>query len=346
MPNADTARGTGEFPRSWNAALARYRVPDNRRAVLEILVTTVPFTALWIAAALLVTNGYWWAGPILAVPAAGLLVRMFMLQHDCGHGSLFSKRALNDWAGRALGVLTFTPYDYWRRTHAVHHATSGNLDQRGIGDVDTLTVAEYQAKPWTGRLAYRLYRHPLVMFGLGPAWLFICQYRLPVGLMRAGWEPWISTLATNFCIAAMASLLVWLVGLGPFLLIQGPIILMAATAGVWLFYIQHQFEETHWSDGEQWNHQNAALHGSSHYDLPPILQWFTGNIGIHHVHHLSSKIPFYRLPEVLREFPELHGLNRITFLESLACVKLVLWDEETRRLVSFREASETGAATG
>ena len=153
MSNDDTARGTTEIPRSWNVALARYRQPDNRRGALEILVSTLPFVALWAVAALLVTNGYWWAGPVLAVPAAGLLVRMFMLQHDCGHGSLFSRRALNDWVGRAIGVLTFTPYDYWRRTHAVHHATAGNLDQRGIGDVDTLTVAEYRARSRTGAAA-------------------------------------------------------------------------------------------------------------------------------------------------------------------------------------------------
>jgi len=346
LSNDDTARGTTATPRSWNVALARYRQPDNRRGAFEILVTAVPFVALWSVAALLVTNGYWWAGPILAVPAAGLLVRMFMLQHDCGHGALFSRRALNDWIGRAIGVLTFTPYDYWRRTHAVHHASAGNLDQRGIGDVDTLTVAEYRARSRAGRLRYWLYRNPLVMFGLGPAWLFICQYRLPVGLMRSGWEPWISTLATNACIGGMAALLIWLVGLGPFLLVQGPIILIAATAGVWLFYIQHQFEETHWSQGREWNHQNAALHGSSHYDLPPIMQWFTGNIGIHHVHHLSSKVPFYRLPEVLRDFPALQDTNRIGFRESLGCVKLVLWDEESRRLISFREAREARGARG
>lgn len=310
---------------------------------MEIVVSVVPFAALWAITALLVTRGHWWA-LILTVPAAGLLVRLFMLQHDCGHGSLFSQRRLNDWTGRALGVLTFTPYDYWRRTHAVHHATAGNLDQRGIGDVDTLTVREYQSRTWAGRARYWLYRHPLVMFGLGPAWLFICQYRLPIGLMRSGTEPWVSTIATNLGIAGAAALLIWLVGLIPFLLIQGPIILMAATAGVWLFYVQHQFEETHWSAGGEWNHQQAALHGSSHYDLPPVLRWLTGNIGIHHVHHLSSKVPFYRLPEVLRDFPELKDTSRITISESFACVKLVLWDEDARRLVSFRQARSGGLA--
>jgi omega-6 fatty acid desaturase (delta-12 desaturase) len=176
------------------------------------------------------------------------------------------------------------------------------------------------------------------MFGFGPAWLFLCQYRLPVGLMRAGAEPWVSTMATNLCVAAIAAGLIWTFGFWVFLLVQGPIILLAATAGVWLFYVQHQFEETHWSEGEEWNFHTAAVHGSSFYDLPPLLRWFTGNIGIHHVHHLASKIPFYRLPEVLRDMPELRDIGRITFLQSLACIPLVLWDNQSKRLVSFRTA--------
>lgn len=327
-------------PRSWGKVLARYRQPNSVRSTLEILITVIPFAALWAAAAIAVVNGHWW-GLLLTIPAAGFLVRLFMLQHDCGHGSLFARRGINDWTGRAIGILTFTPYDYWRRTHAVHHATAGNLDQRGIGDVDTLTVSEYRALSSVGRARYWLYRHPVVMFGLGPAWLFVCQYRLPIGLMRAGIQPWLSTLATNLCIAILAATLIWLIGIGPFLLVQIPTILIAATTGVWLFYIQHQFEETHWSDGKDWSHQNAALHGSSHYDLPAVLRWFTGNIGIHHVHHLSSKIPFYQLPQVLRDIPELRDTGRITFLQSLRCVNLVLWDEHSRRLVSFREARAT-----
>jgi omega-6 fatty acid desaturase (delta-12 desaturase) len=196
--------------------------------------------------------------------------------------------------------------------------------------------------PWSGRARYRLYRHPLVMFGLGPAWLFICQYRLPIGLMRAGVQPWTSTIATNLGIAVPVAGLMWLIGVVPFLMVQVPITLMAATTGVWLFYVQHQFEETHWSEGEDWNFQHAALHGSSHYDLPFLFRWITGNIGIHHVHHLSAKVPFYRLPEVLRDHPDLRDIGRITFLESLRCVKLVLWDESAKRLVSFREARAVG----
>lgn len=323
--------------RAWTAVLARYRQPSIARSTVEIVITALPFAGLWTLAALSAVYGFW-PGLLLTIPAAGFLVRLFILQHDCGHGALFPRRMANDWTGRTIGVLTLTPYDYWRRSHAVHHATAGNLDKRGVGDIETLTVGEYRALPWWGRMRYWLYRHPLVMFGLGPAWLFLCQYRLPFGMMRDGAQPWISTIATNLGIALPVAGLVWMMGLGPFLMVQLPVTLMAATVGVWLFYVQHQFEETHWSEGEEWNFQRAALHGSSHYDLPAVLRWFTGNIGIHHVHHLSSKVPFYRLPQVLRDHPKLRETSRITFLESLGCVKLVLWDEKAKRLVSFREA--------
>ena len=326
--------------RSWSALLTNYRQPDTARSIIEIIITAVPFAACWILASLSVANGWWW-GLLLTIPAAGFLVRLFVLQHDCGHGALFAGRRANDWTGRLIGILTLTPYDYWRRTHAVHHATAGDLDRRGIGDVKTLTVREYRALPWHARIRYWLYRHPVVMFGLGPAWLFICQYRLPFGLMRAGVQPWASTVATNIGIAVPAAGLIWMLGIGQFLMVQLPITLMAATVGVWLFYVQHQFEETHWSEGENWDFQWAALHGSSHYDLPVILRWFTGNIGIHHVHHLASRIPFYRLPQVLRDHPELRDMGRFTLLQSLSCLGLALWDERAKRLISFREARAT-----
>jgi omega-6 fatty acid desaturase (delta-12 desaturase) len=187
-------------------------------------------------------------------------------------------------------------------------------------------------------LKYRLYRHPIVMFGIGPIWVFLFKQRLPFGMMRSGALPWVSTMATNGAIAVLAALLIWWIGVIPFLLVHLPIVVLAAAAGVWLFYVQHQFEETHWSEGREWQFQQAALHGASHYDLPLVLRWVTGNIGIHHVHHLSSKVPYYRLPEVLRDYPELGEIGRITIMQSLRCVNLVLWDEESRRLVSFRQA--------
>jgi len=274
---------------------------------------------------------------VLAVPTAGFLVRLFMIQHDCGHGAFFRSRQANDWVGRALGVLTLTPYDFWRRTHAVHHATSGNLDRRGMGDIDTLTVREYRSLSRWGRVRYRIYRHPLVMFGLGPAYLFFLQYRLPIGLMRAGWRPWLSTMVTNLAILLLASIGIWIVGVVPFVLVHLPIMLIGASLGVWLFYVQHQFEDTFWAHDRVWSMHEAALHGSSHYDLPLVLRWFTANIGMHHIHHLCSRIPFYRLPRALRHHPDLANIGRLTLGQSLSCVRLVLWDEASRRLISFRE---------
>jgi omega-6 fatty acid desaturase (delta-12 desaturase) len=234
-------------------------------------------------------------------------------------------------------VLTLTPYDFWRRTHALHHASSGHLERRGIGDIDTLTVNEYLSLSVWRRLRYRVYRNPLVMFGVGPAYLFILQYRLPVGLFFNGWQPWLSTMATNVAIASIAAGLIWFIGFWPFLLVHLPIILLAGSAGVWLFYVQHQFEMTFWAHESGWSFEEAALCGSSHYDLPPVLRWLTANIGIHHVHHLCSRIPYYRLPRVLRDHPELRGLNQLTLLQSFQCVRLALWDEDRRRLISFRE---------
>jgi acyl-lipid omega-6 desaturase (Delta-12 desaturase) len=324
---------------AWTKILAHYREPSRVRSVTELVITIVPLVLLWILIWAALDFGYWF-GLLLAVPAAGLLVRLFMIQHDCGHGAFFRHRLTNDWVGRVLGVLTLTPYDFWRRTHAIHHASSGNLDQRGIGDIDTLTVREYLALSRWARLRYRLYRHPIVMFGIGPAYLFILQHRLPVGLMRRGWQPWLSTMATNAAIAAVIGTLIWFIGIGSFLLVHLPIMLLAASIGVWLFYVQHQFEDTFWAEGRVWNVHTAALHGSSHYDLPAVLRWFSANIGVHHVHHLCSRIPYYRLPDVLREHPELVGTGRLTLIESLRCVRLVLWDERKRRLISFREMDD------
>jgi omega-6 fatty acid desaturase (delta-12 desaturase) len=287
---------------------------------------------MWLA----LDVGYWLC-LLLAIPAAGFLVRLFMIQHDCGHGAFFPHRLANDWVGRVIGVLTLTPYDYWRRTHAIHHATSGKLERRGIGDIETLTVREYLALPWHQRLRYRLYRHPAVMFGVGPAYLFLLQYRLPLGLMRSGWRPWISAMGTNLAIALAAAAMIWLIGVIPFLLVHLPIMLIGATIGVWLFYVQHQFEDTFWADETHWNVHDAALHGSSHYELPGVLRWFTANIGIHHIHHLSSRIPYYRLNRVLRDHPELGEIGRLTLGQSFRCIRLVLWDESRRRLISFRQ---------
>jgi omega-6 fatty acid desaturase (delta-12 desaturase) len=328
--------------RNWTRILNRYREPSRTRSVIELAITLMPLVVLWIAMWAAVAFVGYWLALLIAVPAAGFLVRLFMIQHDCGHGAFFPHKQVNDWIGRVIGVLTMTPYDFWRRSHSMHHATSGNLDRRGMGDIDTLTVREYLGRSRLGRLQYRLYRHPLVMFGVGPAYLFLLQHRLPVGMMRGGWLPWVSTMATNAAMALIAGVLIWFIGLQAFLLVHLPIMLLAASLGVWLFYVQHQFEHTSWNHNPNWDLHNAALHGSSHYDLPPVLRWFTANIGIHHVHHLCSRIPYYRLPRVLRDHPELGNIGRLTLLQSLGCVRLTLWDEDRRQLVSFREARTTG----
>jgi len=325
-----------EDARDWTPLLHRYREPDQVRSMLEILITAVPFLVLWILMWASLSLGYW-LSLIIAVPAAGFLVRLFMIQHDCGHGTFFRHRGANDWVGRTIGVLTLTPYDHWRCSHAIHHASSGNLERRGIGDINTLTVREYLRLSRWRRLGYRLYRNPIVMFGIGPAFLFLVQHRLPIAEMRSGWRPWLTTMATNAATALLVVTAMWLVGVGPFIRVHLPITLLAASIGVWLFYVQHQFEDTFWAKDSSWTLHTAALHGSSHYDLPVIMRWFTANIGIHHVHHLCSRIPYYRLPSVLRDHPELRSAGRLTLVQSLACVRLALWDETRRRLISFRE---------
>lgn len=324
-------------PRVLMYRLGGYRTPSIPRSVMELLVTLIPFVMLWILSWASLSTGYW-LSLLISIPAAGFLVRLFMIKHDCSHGAFFPSKRANEWLGRLIGVLNLTPFDFWRHTHRLHHTNSGNLDRPRIGGISTLTVEAYRALPRNQRLRYRFYRHPLVLFGLGPAYLFLIDNRLPVGFMRSGWMPWLSTMATNAAILVVVATMIWLVGIVPFILVQLPITLLAGTIGVWLFYVQHQFENTFWEHNPDWTFQEAALKGSSHYDLPHILRWFSANIGVHHVHHLSSRIPFYRLPEVLRDYPELHNVNRLTLWQSLAAVRLVLWDEEKRRLVSFREA--------
>jgi omega-6 fatty acid desaturase (delta-12 desaturase) len=323
---------------AWSRRLAPYRQAKASRSVLELCITAAPLLCIWAAAWLLHGEGLWWAALLLTIPAAGFLVRLFMIQHVCGHGSFFGPRALNDWVGRIIGVFTLTPYDYWRQTHAIHHATSGNLDRRGLGAIEILTVEEYRALSRLRRLGYRLYRHPLVLFGLGPAFVFFFMQRLPVGMMRGGWRPWASVLGNAAAALVGLGALIRLFGLGPVLMVNVLTMLLAATIGVWLFYIQHQFEGASWARSAEWTREGAALSGSSHYELPGVLRWFTANIGIHHVHHLASGIPFYRLPKVLHDHPELRPMSRVRLMESFRCARLALWDEAVGRLVSFREA--------
>jgi len=334
--NSNTCVTTPDELRKLASNLARFRDPRPTRSILEIFVTVVPLVALWVAMWGSLYLGYWLC-LLLAVPTAGFLVRLFMIQHDCSHGALFRRRAVNDWVGRTIGVLTLTPYDHWRQTHAEHHAGVGNLDRRGIGDVFTMTSDEYASLGRWKRLGYRLYRHPLALFGIGPTYLFLFQHRVPCGKMGKGWRPWLTTMATNAAIFALFGVLIWLVGLRAFLAVHLPITILAASVGVWLFYVQHQFEDTYWRSNSAWAHPQASLAGSSFYDLPAPLRWLTANIGVHHVHHLNSRIPFFRLSEVLRAHPELKSIGRLTLLESFRCVRLALWDEHQNRLISFRD---------
>ena len=317
--------------------LQPYWGADTARSVIQLFTSVGPFFVLWYAMLRSLDVGYWLT-LLLVFPAAGFLMRLFVIQHDCGHGAFFRRKAFNDWVGRALGLLTLTPYHAWRHSHAIHHATSGNLDKRGIGDIDTLTVREYLALPRLRRIAYRLYRDPVVLFGLGPAYNFLVRNRLPVGISHSDRRFWISAMGTSAAIALVVGIMIYSLGGGPFLLVQLPITLLASLIGVWLFYVQHQFEDTFWAEDHAWQFDDAALYGSSYYDLPGVLSWITANIGVHHVHHLSSRIPYYRLPQVLRDFPELTKVRRLTIMQSLKCMRLCLWDEDQWKLVSFAEA--------
>ena len=343
MMQNDLAQAQEASARKWVPLLAKYRDPSTKRSLFELAVTLAGFLAFWGAAWAALSVSAWLALGI-AILNGFWLVRLFLIQHDCGHQSFFASREVNDWVGRAIGVLTLTPYTVWKRTHSIHHAHAGNLDRRGIGDVMTLTIEEYHKRSWLGRLMYRAYRHPIVMFGIGPAYLFMLEYRLPLGLMTAGWRYWLSAMGTN---AILAGLLVGLFLLGGWqvvALIFVPTVVSAATIGVWLFFVQHQFEETYWDHETDWQMHDAALLGSSHYKLPQPLRWMTANIGIHHVHHLYSRIPFYRLSEILRDYPTLAEAQVLTLRDSLSCARLHLWDEAGRRLVTFREARRVWAA--
>jgi omega-6 fatty acid desaturase (delta-12 desaturase) len=323
--------------------LVRYRVPDRGRSVRQMVATAVPYVALWVLMLLLVGHAYWLT-VLLAIPAAAFLIRLFIIQHDCGHGAFLRSPRASSAIGFVLGVVTLTPYHYWRKVHAIHHATSGNLERRGFGDIDTLTVREYVERSWWQRLQYRLYRNPLVLFGVGPAWQFIIKHRLPTLVPRSWKRERRSILWTDLALAALVTVAIVGVGARRFLMVQLPITLFASSVGVWLFYIQHQFRETYWAHEAEWDYVTAGLRGSSYYALPRPLEWVTGHIGLHHVHHLNSRIPNYRLRECLEENPELWRATRLTLRHGLQCIFLKLWDEERNRLVGYGSARRAAAA--
>ncbi len=321
----------------WIKKLAAYREPSVWRSWFEIMITLPPFIALWGLAAWTTSISYLISIPICLL-AAAFLVRLFIIQHDCSHGSFFKSKRANDWTGRALSIFTITPYDLWQRSHIIHHSSHGNLQRRGIGDILTLTVEEYKARSFWGRMAYRLYRNPFVLFGIGPIFIFMIHHRLPIGFMKAGLKYWVSTMGTNVIFAIILIGGIYTMGWLPFLVTYLCMTSGAAIAGVWLFYVQHQFEDAVWDENADWKLHDAALYGSSYYVLPGILRWMTANIGIHHVHHLYSRIPFYRLNRVLKDYPELADTRRLTIWQSLKTPRLKLWDSQKRRMVSFKTA--------
>jgi len=325
-----------EKVQQWTEILKPYWGPDHRRSITQLLNSAIPFFVIWYAMyrSLEVSYALTLA---LAFPAAGFLIRLFIIQHDCGHGNFFRSRAARDWVGRAIGVLLLTPYDYWKRTHAYHHAHAGDLDFRGLGDVDTITVKEYLAMNRMGRLKYRLYRHPLVLFGVGPFYQFFIKHRYPLDAPRDWKGAWRSVWWTNAGLVAVVVAMGMTIGFTRFAMIQLPIVVITTTVGVWLFYVQHQFESTYWDWHEQWDYYDASLYGSSYLVLPAPLQWMTGNIGVHHVHHMSARIPNYKLQQAHDENPEFHAVTKVRFRDTIRLINLSLWDEDERELIRFKD---------
>lgn len=331
-PRVDVAALAREITRH----CAAFREPDLSLALRQLANTLLPYLTL---CALMVWGAVQGYGPFvlpLAVPAGGLLVRLFILQHDCGQGSFLPSRPANNWLGRALSLLTLTPYDSWKRAHALHHASTGDLSRRGTGGVHTLTVREYLALPPWGRLRYRLYRNPFVLIVLGSPLNFLVLQRMPFGVGLPWRTAWRDVLALDVGLALLLAALAFAsAGIAPVLWMILPTVTVAAWIGGWLFYVQHQYEETVWEDGAGWDFHSTALGGSSYYVLPRVLQWFTGNVGLHHVHHLNSRIPNYRLQACLEGHAMLGQVGRLTLRDSLRCLGLALLDEDARRLVGF-----------
>lgn len=318
-------------------SLAKYRGSHFAVGMFQLTFTLSLFVTLWLAMWWTLAIGYWLT-LLVALPTAGLAVRLFILQHDCGHGSLFTSKTANRIVGIVLSGVTMTPYECWRRQHARHHATNGQLDHRGIGDIGTITVAEYWALSRWGRLKYRLYRNPLLLFGVGPIFHFAVLQRFTFGLPSSWKRERRSVYATDLLLLCFFILFAWLVGPWVFLSIQLPLMAVASSIGAWLFYVQHQFEPTYWAHDDRWDFAAAATHGSSFLDLPWPLSWITANIGFHHIHHLDSRIPNYSLRTCHNAHTELQGVKRLTLWSSLRSVKLKLWDEHAHRMVTFRQA--------
>ncbi|WP_394754545.1 fatty acid desaturase [Crenothrix sp.] len=314
--------------------LSLYAKPDHRKALYQITNTFIPYIGLWALMIYSVVQGFSvWITLLLSVAAAGFLVRLFVLFHDCCHSAFFPGRTANRLFGYIAGILTFTPFEDWKRTHVIHHAKSGDLDNRGVGDVWTLTVDEYLSAPVFKRLAYRIFRNPLILFSITPMVLFLIVHRFPSPGAKKSEN--FSVIFTNAAIAILIIVMSLTVGFQNYLLIQLPTILVAASIGMWLFYIQHQYEDVYWSRSNDWDLTRSGLEGSSYYKLPAVLQWLVGNIGLHHIHHVRANIPNYNLQRCHNEVPTLHGVTPLTLRKSFQSLWLNLWDEKAQKLVSF-----------
>ena len=333
-----SAAAGGRRPRErpfWREAVDPYMVPSVRRSVVDVLTAVVPYLLL-NASMYLVLDVSYLLVLALAFPAAGFLVRTFIIFHDCGHGSFFPSRRANTWLGVITGMLVYTPFHAWKHEHAVHHATSADLDRRGTGDVDTLTVSEYAALSRAKKFEYRMMRNPLVMLGLGPIWAMAIEPRFTAGTGRSIDRR--SILGTDLLLALVIGSLVWLVGWQAFLAVQVPTIMLAGASGIWLFYVQHQFEDVYWQRSDDWDYLDSALKGSSYLKLPKVLQFFSGNIGLHHVHHLSARIPNYNLQRAHDENEFFHHVPTLSFWDGMKTLRLKLYDEQAGRMVTWAEA--------
>jgi len=316
----------------WQKWVAKYQKPRRSRSIWQLVNTLVPYALSWFVMVKLMAVSFWLVLPVTTI-AAGLLVRVFIIFHDCGHGSFFKSQRINNFWGFVMGLLCFTPYRYWRHEHAVHHANAGDLDNRGVGDVWTMTVKEYLKAPRWMRIKYRLCRNPICLFIIGPSIMFFIAHRIPIGRLNS--KESIDVHLTNLGILAMMIIMGVFLGFKTYLLIQFLVVSMAASAGVWLFYVQHQFEGVYWERSDNWDYVTEALKGSSFFKLPKVLQWFTGNIGFHHIHHLAPNIPNYFLERCYNEIPLFQQIKPITFLASFKSLTFRLWDEQHQRLVGF-----------
>lgn len=325
---------------SWKAIVARYQKPVLWRSLWQLANSLIPYAVLWYLMVWSLGVSYWLTLP-LVVLAGGFLVRIFIVFHDCGHGSFFRSRMANDIIGTVTGLLCFTSYYHWRWEHSVHHATAGDLDRRGTGDVWTLTVEEYlNASRWK-RFAYRLARNPLILFVIAPVVLFLVLERIPSS--KAGKRERYSVYLTNLALAAQVTGMCWLIGWKSYLILHLSVLLVAGSAGVWLFYVQHQFEGVYWKRGEEWDYVKAAMEGSSFYKLPKVLQWFTGNIGFHHIHHLSPRIPNYNLEKCHQAEPLFQTVKPVTLWSSFRAFTFRLWDEQSHRMVGYPRRTKNSA---